>query len=108
MAATPIAYSSFDPSVMPPGWTPNPERIESSLTDYETSTAQTMQLMGRHVREALSDPAVLAIAQRTGGRWGRGPNETRCCWDCFWFCKHSIRFVYDERAVWNFFRESDQ
>ena len=108
MAATAQAYGAFDLSRMPPGWTPNPERVQSSLTDYESSTAQTMALMGRHVSDALNDPAIIDLGKRCSGSWGRGPTETRCSWDSFWFCKHWIRFIVDENSVWRFFHETDQ
>jgi hypothetical protein len=99
---------AFDLSQLPAGWQPIPERVQSSLTDSDLSTEQTVRLMCRHIAEAVQHPHVRAIAERTSGAWGRGPRESRVCWDVFWFCKHHVRFMIDEHAVLGLLGEVDQ
>ena len=64
--------------------------------------------MCKHIAEAVQHPRVRAIAARTAGAWGRGPRESRICWDVFWFCKHHVRFMIDEHAVLGLYGETDQ
>jgi hypothetical protein len=89
-------------------WTPQPERIPSSLTDTDKSTQQTVAKMGSNIiNDALPDPKIQAIAQTTNGRWGSGL-DTQKCWDIFWFVKHNVKFEADERAVLALLNETDQ
>ena len=97
---------AFDFAKLPSGWRPNPERLQSSLTDSELSTEQTVRKMCELIREGAAHPLIQSIA-RTLGRWGDG-SPVKVAWDAFWFCKHRIRFALDEHAVLALFGEQDQ
>ena len=103
-----MSVGAFDLSQLPAGWQPIPERLQSSLDNSDQSTEQTVRLMCKHIAEAVQHPRVRAIAARTSGSWGRGPRESRICWDVFWFCKHHVRFMIDEHAVLGLYGETDQ
>ena len=95
MAAT----GAFNLATLPPGWTPYaPERIQSSLSDTNKSTQQTVERMCGHIKDAQKDSLIQRIAQRTNGAWANG-EQNQIAWDVFWFCKHKVRFIPDERAM---------
>ena len=100
------ASVAFDLSRLPQGWTPNPERLQSSLTDSELSTEQTVRKMCELIREGAAHPLIRSIAERLG-RWADG-SGVKVCWDAFWFCKHHVRFAVDETAVLALFGEQNQ
>lgn len=95
---------AFDLSKLPAGWQPIPERIQSSLTDSELSTQQTVAKMCELIREGAADPSIQSIAQTLGA----DGSVRSICWDAFWFCKHKIRFALDESAVLAMFGERNQ
>lgn len=85
-----------------------PERVASSLYDSDLSTRQTVELMARHIANAQDDPLFRTVARQVRATWATGSQLLPTVWAVFWFCKHRVRFVTDEEAVFGLFGETDQ
>ena len=110
-----MSVGAFDLSQLPAGWQPIPERTQSTLTDSNRSTAQTVRAMCQLIRDAVDDPKVWACASdclrfegfmRAIGLPAPEGAETAAA--VFWWVKHKVKFVLDEDAVLALYGETDQ
>jgi hypothetical protein len=68
--------------------------------DIDTATRRTVQKMAEYIRSAACDPVLQSIAESAWRRFGNSsPDPVMKCWAVFWFVKHYVRFVNDERTM---------
>jgi hypothetical protein len=99
-----LAAQMFPPDNFPPGFSPLlPERLQSSLSDTDLSTRQTVKRMCEHIAAAQTDPVFLAVARAIAA-----PSIEELVWNVFMFCKAHIEFRRDERSVFELLGEDGQ
>lgn len=75
------------------------ERVPAG-DDIDTATRRTIAKMAEYIRSAASDPVLQSIALSAWRRFGgSSPDPLMKCWAVFWFVKHYVRFVNDERTM---------
>jgi len=107
--------SAFNLREFPQGWQPIPQRMPSTLTDSNTSTAQTVRRMSELVREALADPKIWECAKRVlryegllGALGIPAAPGAETASAVFWWIKHHVQFLSDEQSVMALYGETDQ
>lgn len=97
----------------PPGGVLVAER-QPAADDNDQVTAQTIEQMGRYVRESLDDPYILRAAQ-TARQFGslnaacaQMPADQMDIWGVYWYVKHLVQFRLDEGALLDWQGETDQ
>lgn len=90
-------------AAMRAGPTQAPFVMQADLRNMDTATAQTIEQMALLIKESIDDPLTQSIAERACSTWGQGSKDPRSvAWACWWYAKHSIRFVLDQPAARKF------
>jgi hypothetical protein len=101
------------------------ERYQASLTDPDQATAETVQIMCRHIRNAAQDPLIQRKAREAVWTFGGGvsggcpvaPNKVLpfnahdpriCAVADFWWARHHLSFVHHEQMLLKWLNEADQ
>jgi hypothetical protein len=77
--------------------------MQADVENSDNSTAQTIEQMALLIKESIEDPLTRSVADRACQTWGQGSSDPRSiAWACWWYAKHSIKFVLDGPAARNF------
>lgn len=75
------------------------EAVEAS-DDNDTATKQTVEMMCKYVRAALTDPYIEYLARGACHLFSRDNSDPMsAAWAVFWFLKHRVKKTYDEATM---------
>jgi hypothetical protein len=77
--------------------------MQADVENSDNATAQTVEQMCILIKESIADPLTQLVADFAVVTWSHGSTDPRAvAWACWWFAKHSIKFVLDGPAAQNF------
>lgn len=79
------------------------EHVQTNPFSNLVSTADTVAKMIGLVKESITNPLCVSVAQQimqgVGNPYGQDAGELDCIRGCFWWVKHHIHFKEDENAL---------